>query len=151
MARKFRSIFITAAALAGCGSNSLGSGDTTSNPMTTGGTQGAGASTGANGGSGTGAGGSTPDSSVVVKIGAGPAPTPQGGAITSGSYVLVAETIYGALPPSMFNLGIGSPGDAVSAQITVTGDMYWQAFQAGGGSGAGSTGRSFRRLSVSPK
>jgi len=169
---RFGSIFFTIAALAGCGSNSLGNTGTggaqsnaggvrstggasasggigalggamnsdgaTSNAMSTGGTQGA--STGANGGSGTGAGGSAPDANVIVKIGAGPAPKPQGGPITSGSYVLVAETIYGTLPPSMFKLGIGGPGDAVSAQITVTGDMYWQGFQAGGGSGGGQYG-----------
>lgn len=84
------------------------------------------------------AGSGMPDAGVIVKLGAGPAPTPQGGAIASGSYVLVAETIYGPLPPSIFNLGIGSPGDAVSAQITVTGDMYSQAFQiAGEGSSGG--------------
>jgi hypothetical protein len=132
----------TGGAPASGGSGALGgatsSGGTTSNAMTGGGAPGA--SAGATGGSDTRAGGSTPDTSVIVKIGAGLAPTPQGGPITSGSYVLVAETIYGTLPPSMFSLGIGSPGDAVSAQITVTGNMYSQAFQANGGGGAGQYG-----------
>jgi len=152
---KFGSIFLTAAALAGCGSNGSGnpgtggagadaggvpSTDGASGSGGIGGFGGAMALGGANGGSGAGAGGSAPDTSVTVKIGEGVAPTPQGGPITSGSYVLVAETLYGTLPPSMFNLGIGDPGDAVRAQITVTGDMYSEAFQAGGGSGSGQYG-----------
>jgi hypothetical protein len=123
---------VPSASLAACGGQAGVAGDGGSAAGGQGGLIGTG--TGASGGNGAG---STSYTSVTVKTGEGPAPTPRGGVITSGSYVLVAETFYGTLPPSMFNLGIGSPGDVVSAEITVTGDMYSQGFQVGEGGGGG--------------
>jgi hypothetical protein len=66
---------------------------------------------------------------VTAMIGAGSAPTPNGGVVTPGSYWLVAETIYGYVPPSNYNYSSGVPGQTLCSEIAVTGDRYAQAFQ----------------------
>ena len=70
-------------------------------------------------------GGSDPAPNVTVTAGVGPAPTPNGGIVTSGVYQLVAETYFGTLPPIELNANIGSIGGGpVTALITVTCDTY---------------------------
>jgi hypothetical protein len=72
-------------------------------------------------------------------IGAGRAPTPNGGVVTPGSYWLVAETIYGYVPPSI-NSSTGVPGQTKSSELAVSCDVYAQADQFGDGSTFGEYG-----------
>jgi hypothetical protein len=74
---------------------------------------------------------------VTAMIGAGSAPKPNGGVVTSGSYWLVAETIYGYVPPSNFNTFNGVPGQTLSSELAVSCDVYAQAVQL---PGTGSSG-----------
>jgi hypothetical protein len=80
-----------------------------------------------------------PGPNVTPMIGAGPAPTPNGGAVTSGSYWLVAETIYGLVPPST-NFITGAPRQTISSELAVFCDVYAQAVQDGQGSSFGEYG-----------
>ncbi|MGA2448433.1 MAG: hypothetical protein ABTD50_07155 [Polyangiaceae bacterium] len=87
-------------------------------------------------------GGSNPAPNVNAMAGVGPAPTPNGGIVTSGLYQLVAETYYGTLPPLESNTNIGSIGGGpVTALIEVTCDTYSRTTYAGGGGSEGGCNR----------
>lgn len=75
---------------------------------------------------------------VTSMVGAGPVPTPNGGIVTAGSYWLVAETIYGLVPPSISVTG--APGMTFSAELEVFCDVYAETTQFAGGSSFGEYG-----------
>ncbi|HLK41286.1 MAG TPA: hypothetical protein VKU41_31260 [Polyangiaceae bacterium] len=98
---------------------------------------------------------SVPRGSVVtVAAGSGPWPLPSGGVLVDGAYQLVAETIFGDVPPDVL---VARPGDRGYAGLAVECDVYNEiyAFKSAGptgaaGLGGGVSANTCNRLTASP-
>lgn len=63
---------------------------------------------------------------MTVAAGVGDPPVPRGGLVTPGSYQLVAETVYGTIPPDLLT---PRGGDALAEVLSVSCDTYNELYR----------------------